>query len=53
MSNSGEKQTGDKEHGGFQRTPLYTKMTMLMYIIVFLYSGCYWIQIGVLPVSRL
>lgn len=39
----------EQTYSNFQRTPLYRKMTILMYIIVFLYSACYWIQVGVLP----
>ena len=30
---------------------LYKRMTIVMHTVIFLYSGAFWIQVGVLPVS--
>ena len=40
-----------KEEGGVEKSPLYRKMTIVMHIVIFLYSAAFWIQVGVMPVS--
>ena len=38
--------------GSLVDSPLYRRMTIVMHTVIFLYSAAFWIQVGVLPVSK-
>ena len=52
------KDTGvaNEEENGYEKlfienTTLYTKMSMVCHLLMFLFSTAFWIQVGVYPVS--
>lgn len=49
MESNGKSDNKDKSFT--ENTPLYPLMTKVCHVLMFLYGGAYWIQIGVFPVS--
>ena len=43
---------GDEEQQNGQNSPLFKRMTMVMHVVIFFYSACFWIQTNAFPVSR-
>lgn len=36
-----------------ENSPLYSRMSMICHVVIFLYAASFWIQVGVFPVSLL
>ena len=34
-------------------SPLYSRMSVVCHVVIFLYAAAFWIQVGVFPVSSL
>ncbi len=43
----------DKGKTFTENTSLYTRMTYVCHVLMFLYGAAFWIQIGVFPVSSI
>ena len=41
---------GEQQNG--QNSPLFKRMTMVMHVVIFFYSACFWIQTNAFPVSH-
>ena len=52
MENSPDGGVPSSREGYAERSPLYKRLAMVMHVVIFLYAASFWIQVGVMPVSR-
>lgn len=52
MENSPDGGVSSRGEGHVEKSPLYRRMAIVMHVVIFLYAASFWIQVGVMPVSR-